>query len=211
MVKRRTETKVPKHATGPMPGTLNLLILKAVSLGAMHGYGILLRIERDLSKGAYAIEQGALYPALDRLVARRWLKGHWQKSANNRKARYYALTPQGLKALKTEIVGWERTVETMGDALECSKAGDHSAARPKKVKAKRTAKAKVAKKTKGKARAKKANRAKKARSAKPAKTAKESHPVTAASAITPGYDPLGGSSSGVDDVAEGNAADEVNS
>lgn len=106
---------MPQHA-GLLPGTLDLLILKAVSLGLQHGYGILLRIEQ-ISKGALSIEQGALYPALFRLERRGLLKTEWGVSDNNRKAKFYELTPAGARCLEEETVGWNRLVSAMRSAL----------------------------------------------------------------------------------------------
>jgi PadR family transcriptional regulator, regulatory protein PadR len=99
-----------------LPGTLDLLILKAVSLGSLHGYGVLLRIEQ-ISRGALLIEQGALYPALFRLVRQGYLKATWGTSDNNRRAKYYELTSTGRKRLRTEEDGWNRLVSAMGSAL----------------------------------------------------------------------------------------------
>lgn len=99
-----------------LPGTLDLLILKAVSLGSLHGYGILLRIQQ-ISRGALLIEQGALYPALFRLVRQGHLKASWGTSENNRRAKYYELTPAGRKRLREEEDGWNRLVAAMGAAL----------------------------------------------------------------------------------------------
>ena len=82
-----------------LPGTLDLLILKAVSLGPLHGYGVLLRIAQ-ISKGALLIEQGALYPALFRLVRQGLLKASWGTSENKRRAKYYELTASGRKRLR---------------------------------------------------------------------------------------------------------------
>jgi len=95
-----------------LPGTLDLLILKAVSLGSLHGYGILLRIEQ-ISGGALLIEQGALYPALFRLVRQGYLKASWGTSDNNRRAKYYELTAIGRKRLREEEDGWNRLVAAM--------------------------------------------------------------------------------------------------
>ncbi len=100
-----------------LPGTLDLLILKAVSLGSLHGYGILLRIEQ-ISRGALLIEQGALYPALFRLVHQGLLKANWGTSDNNRRAKYYELTATGRKRLRQEQDGWNRLVAAMGSALD---------------------------------------------------------------------------------------------
>ncbi len=99
-----------------LPGTLDLLILKAVSLGSLHGYGILLRIEQ-ISRGALLIEQGALYPALFRLLRQGLLKASWGTSDNNRRAKYYELTTAGRKRLREERDGWNRLVTAMGSAL----------------------------------------------------------------------------------------------
>src|ERR1051326_6653728 len=92
-----------------IPGTLDLLILKAVSLGSEHGYGILLRIEQ-ITGDALTIEQGALYPALYRLEHQGLLETEWGTSENNRKAKYYKLTPPGRRRLKQETERWNRTV-----------------------------------------------------------------------------------------------------
>ena len=106
-----------------LPGTLDLLILKAVSLGPLHGYGILLRIGQ-ISDQALLIEQGALYPALFRLVRQGLLKADWGTSENNRRAKYYELTPLGRKRLREEADGWNRLAAAMASAL---------AARPEEV------------------------------------------------------------------------------
>ena len=99
-----------------LPGTLDLLILKAVSLAPAHGYGILLRIAQ-ISGGALAIEQGALYPALARLERQRLLDARWGTSDNNRAARFYRLTAAGKRRLRAETDGWGQLVEAMAAAL----------------------------------------------------------------------------------------------
>ena len=99
-----------------LPGTLDLLILKAVSLGPLHGYGVLLRIGQ-ISGGALLIEQGALYPALFRLVRQGLLKGTWGTSDNNRRAKFYELTTSGRKRLREETDGWNRLVTAIASAL----------------------------------------------------------------------------------------------
>jgi transcriptional regulator len=99
-----------------LPGTLDLLILKAVSLGPLHGYGILLRIGQ-ISEKALLIEQGALYPALFRLVRQGLLTASWGTSENNRKAKFYELTATGRKRLREETDGWNRLAAAMGSAL----------------------------------------------------------------------------------------------
>jgi PadR family transcriptional regulator, regulatory protein PadR len=99
-----------------LPGTLDLLILKAVSLGPLHGYGILLRIGQ-ISGGALLVEQGALYPALFRLVKQGLLKASWGTSENNRRAKFYELTAAGRKRLREEAEGWNRLAAAIGAAL----------------------------------------------------------------------------------------------
>ena len=99
-----------------LPGTLDLLILKAVSLGPLHGYGVLLRIGQ-ISGSALLIEQGALYPALFRLVRQGLLKSNWGTSENNRRAKFYELTDQGRKRFSEETDGWNRLVSAMAAAL----------------------------------------------------------------------------------------------
>ena len=99
-----------------LPGTLDLLILKAVSLGPQHGYGVLVRIGQ-ISKGALAIEQGALYPALQRLERQGLLESEWGTSDNNRRAKFYELTAKGKKRLSRETEDWNRLVTAMTAAL----------------------------------------------------------------------------------------------
>src|SRR5215813_3538729 len=99
-----------------LPGTLDLLILKAVSLGPLHGYGVLLRIGQ-ISGQALLIEQGALYPALFRLVRQGFLKATWGTSDNNRRAKFYELTTTGRKRLQEETEGWNRLAAAMGSVL----------------------------------------------------------------------------------------------
>jgi len=104
------------NKTSILPGTLDLLILKAASLGPLHGYGILLRIEQ-MSGGALGIEQGALYPALYRLERQNLLTTQWGTSDNNRRAKYYSLTSAGKKRLRQETSGWKRLATAMSTAL----------------------------------------------------------------------------------------------
>ena len=99
-----------------LPGTLDLLILKAVSLGELHGYGILLRIEQ-ITGGALLAEQGALYPALYRLEHRGLLESSWGTSENNRRAKYYRMTAAGRKRLRNEMASWNRLAIAIGSAL----------------------------------------------------------------------------------------------
>jgi PadR family transcriptional regulator, regulatory protein PadR len=104
-----------------LPGTLDLLILKAVSLGAHHGYGVLLRIEQ-ITGGALTIEQGALYPALYRLEQQALLDTEWGTSDNNRRAKFYELTAAGRKRLKAETDRWTRTALAINTALRAQEA-----------------------------------------------------------------------------------------
>jgi transcriptional regulator len=105
-----------------LPGTLDLLILKAVSLGPLHGYGILLRIEQ-ISGRALLVEQGALYPALFRLVRQGLLKATWGTSENNRRAKFYELTAAGRKRLREEADSWNRLVTAIAAALAAQPEG----------------------------------------------------------------------------------------
>jgi PadR family transcriptional regulator, regulatory protein PadR len=99
-----------------LPGTLDLLVLKAVSLGPLHGYGVLLRIAQ-ITDNALLIEQGALYPALLRLVRQGLLKASWGTSDNNRRAKFYELTAAGRKRFREEAEGWNRLATAMSAAL----------------------------------------------------------------------------------------------
>ena len=104
-----------------LPGTLELLILKAVSLGPEHGYGVLLRIEQ-ITGGSLLVEQGALYPALSRLERQGLLQTAWGTSDNNRKAKFYSLTPSGRKRLKAETERWEASAGAVNAALRAKEA-----------------------------------------------------------------------------------------
>jgi PadR family transcriptional regulator PadR len=104
-----------------LPGTLDLLILKAVSLGAEHGYGVLLRIEQ-ITGNALNIEQGALYPALYRLEHQGLLHTEWGTSDNNRRAKFYSLTVAGRNRLKAETERWNRAALAVNTALRVQEA-----------------------------------------------------------------------------------------
>lgn len=104
-----------------LPGTLDLLILRAVSLGKLHGYGVLLRIDQ-ISNGALQIEQGALYPALYRLVRQGLLAAEWGTSDNNRRAKFYRLTPAGRRRLREETDAWTALARAMTAALRARPA-----------------------------------------------------------------------------------------
>jgi transcriptional regulator len=100
-----------------LPGTLDVLILKSVSLGPLHGYAVLARIEQ-ITQGALLVEQGALYPALYRLEHQGLLDGEWGTSENNRRAKYYKLTAAGRKRLREETESWNRLATAMASALK---------------------------------------------------------------------------------------------
>jgi transcriptional regulator len=92
-----------------MPGTFEMLLLKALSLGPMHGWGVADRIER-LSGNVYEIQQGAVYPALQRLLRQGWVVAEWRATENSRRARYYRLTATGRRQLDAEIAWWKRSI-----------------------------------------------------------------------------------------------------
>jgi len=99
-----------------LQGTLDMLILKAVSLGPLHGYGILLRIQQ-ISKERLEIQQGSLYPALYRLEHQGWITSEWGESENKRKAKYYRLTAAGKRQLLTEAEKWNRMADVIAGIL----------------------------------------------------------------------------------------------
>ena len=107
-------------SAGLLPGTLDLLILKAVSLGKLHGYGVLLRIQQ-ITGGALQVQQGALYPALYRLEQQGLIDSEWGTSDNNRRAKFYRLTTDGRARLGEETASWNRLVGAMGMALKAKR------------------------------------------------------------------------------------------
>ena len=102
-----------------LPGTLDVLILKAVSLGKLHGYGVLLRIEQ-ISGDSFRNQQGALYPALYRLEKQGLIDSDWGISENNRRAKYYTLTGLGRQRLRKEAASWNRVADAMAAALRAT-------------------------------------------------------------------------------------------
>jgi transcriptional regulator len=102
-----------------LPGNLDVVILKAISLGEVHGYGVLLRLEQ-ISGGAIVVQQGALYPALYRLEHQGLIESEWGVSENNRKAKYYHLTATGRRRLGAEMVSWNRLAAAIGLALSAT-------------------------------------------------------------------------------------------
>jgi transcriptional regulator len=99
-----------------LPGTLDMLILKAVSLKPLHGYGVLLRIQ-EISGQALAIQQGSLYPALYRLEHQGLIEAEWGESDNRRRAKYYHVTAAGRRRLKDEVARWNRLADAIAAAL----------------------------------------------------------------------------------------------
>jgi transcriptional regulator len=104
-------------STDLLQGTLDLLILKTLSLGPMHGWGIASRIQQ-VSKDALQIGQGSLYPALHRLQYRGWIQVEWASSENNRRAKFYSLTRTGKKQLEAELTNWDRLTTAISLVLE---------------------------------------------------------------------------------------------
>jgi len=102
-----------------LPGTLDLLILKSVSLGKLHGYAVLQRIEQ-ITGGALLIQQGALYPALYRLERQGLIESEWGVSENNRRAKYYKLTTLGRQRMREDAASWNRTADAMAAALKAT-------------------------------------------------------------------------------------------
>ena len=97
-----------RSASGLPPGTLEMLILRTLTLGSLHGYAIAQHIAK-LSDGVFRVEQGSLYPALERVLNKGWATVRWSETPTKRQARYYSLTPSGRKQLKEKIAEYERT------------------------------------------------------------------------------------------------------
>ena len=112
---------MPK-STELLQGTLDLLILKAISLGPLHGYGVLLRLQQ-ISKDALQIPQGSLYPALHRLENRGLLKADWKLTETGREAKFYRVTRKGQTQLETEAAGWQRLTQAVSLILKMSEGG----------------------------------------------------------------------------------------
>jgi PadR family transcriptional regulator PadR len=102
-----------------LQGTLDMLILKAVSLGPLHGYGVLLRIQQ-VSGDRLAVQQGSLYPALYRLEHQGFVRSAWGESENGRKAKYYQLTAAGKRRLEAEVERWNRAADVIGAILRAA-------------------------------------------------------------------------------------------
>jgi PadR family transcriptional regulator PadR len=109
--------KTESQKTEIPPGTLYMLILKTLAGGAMHGYGIAQRIHL-LSDNVLEVEEGSLYPALQRMLIKGWVKAEWRPSENNRRARYYTLTKAGRKQLGMELSEFEKVVTAIHRVIE---------------------------------------------------------------------------------------------
>lgn len=105
-----------------LQGTLEMLALKALSLGAMHGWGIGQRVDQ-LSNDVFHVHQGSLYPALQRMLRKGWVRAEWRTSENNRRARYYVLTPAGARQLAAQMSLWQRISGAVNGILEAQPAG----------------------------------------------------------------------------------------
>ena len=110
---------MPKRKTDLLRGTLDLLVMKAVSLEALHGVGIARRIEQ-ITKGTFGVSYGSLFPSLHRMEEKGWLVSEWSLSENNRRAKYYQLTALGRKQFELQQREWNRVVEAMALALQSS-------------------------------------------------------------------------------------------
>ncbi|MYD87202.1 MAG: PadR family transcriptional regulator [Acidobacteria bacterium] len=107
---------MPPDRTDVLQGTLDLLVLRALAIEPMHGWGLAQRIEQ-MSGDVFAIQQGTLYPALQRMKRKGWIDSAWRVTENNRRARYYGLTPLGRRQLDAERAQWERTAGAVNGVL----------------------------------------------------------------------------------------------
>jgi PadR family transcriptional regulator, regulatory protein PadR len=106
-----TRTEIP-------PGTLYMLVLKTIArIGPMHGYGIAQHIQQ-MSEDVLVVEEGSLYPALQRMLIKGWLVAEWKQTENNRRARFYKLTPAGRKQLAAELAGFERVMGAIAKVIQ---------------------------------------------------------------------------------------------
>lgn len=112
---------MPEKQIDLLQGTLDLLILKALALGPMHGYGVSVRLQQ-LSGDRLQVQQGSLYPALHRLEQQAWIQSEWGVSDNNRKAKFYSLTPAGQSQLEKETANWARIAQAIGLVLGAQEA-----------------------------------------------------------------------------------------
>ena len=111
--------------TDLLQGTLDLLVLKALALGPLHGLGVSTRIEQ-ITKGTFQVKPGSLFPALHRMEQAGWLKSSWGESENNRRAKYYRLTRVGQRQLETETEDWQRIALAIASALNATEEYRHA-------------------------------------------------------------------------------------
>ena len=116
---------MPPQSSALVQGTLEMLVLKALSLAPMHGWGIGHRIGQ-LSKGTFEVPQGSLYPALVRMRRKGWIRSEWRLSENNRRARYYLITPAGKRQLDAETAAWQRVTASIRGILNVRVAPDRT-------------------------------------------------------------------------------------
>ena len=107
---------MPQDRSELLQGTLELLVLKTLSVSPMHGWGVALRIEQ-MSRGTFAVNQGSLYPALQRMKRRGWIRSEWRITENKRRARYYLLTRAGVRQLAIERESWEHAYQAVNWVL----------------------------------------------------------------------------------------------
>jgi transcriptional regulator len=108
---------MPPESADLLQGTLEMLVLKALSLAPLHGWGIGHRIDQ-LSRDAFQVQQGSLYPALQRMLRKGWITSEWRITEHNRRARYYHLTRAGRKQLEAEAAAWARASAAVNDILQ---------------------------------------------------------------------------------------------
>ena len=108
---------MPDHAAELLPGTLDMMVLKIVSVGTEHGFGIGRRLQ-ELSQGVFDVNQGSLYPALQRLLKRGWITGEWRQTESGRRARYYRITRSGQKQLDRERTSFARQIAAVHLVLD---------------------------------------------------------------------------------------------
>jgi transcriptional regulator len=111
---------VEKSSLDVIRGTLDVLILKTISWGPLHGYAISQLLQQQ-TEDALLVEEGALYPALYRMESKGWIEAEWGLSENNRRAKYYRLTPEGRRRLRVEMETWERYAEAVGKVLRAGR------------------------------------------------------------------------------------------
>ena len=113
---------MPADRTDLLQGTLEMLVLKTLTLEPMHGWGISMRL-RQISGEVFEVQQGSLYPALQRMLRRGWIRSAWQATENNRRARYYSLTAEGRRQLDAQMAEWERSSRAVNRVLRFALQG----------------------------------------------------------------------------------------